>query len=100
VEEANNGREALQKIFKDKPDIILLDGMMPDMDGFQTYERLKENPQMQDIPIIFCSATHIKELKERGLKVDEYLEKPYQIEELYQKIKKIIKIKNLLPNSD
>lgn len=86
VEEAGNGREALDKINKSKPDIILLDAVMPVMSGFETYCCLKRNPKTSDIPIIFCTATRASDIKSGKIKVDDYLIKPFLIEELYKKI--------------
>ena len=93
VEQAGNGKEALEKIKINKPDIIILDCIMPVMDGFETFVNLKRNPDTQDISIMFCSATHIEEAKNRGLKADGYIEKPFIIEDLLKKINEIIKAK-------
>lgn len=93
VNEASNGQEALAMISGNKLDIILLDGTMPVMDGFEVCRRLRENPKTRDIPIIFCSATHIAEAKERRIKVDDYLEKPFSVETLCKKIHRILKDK-------
>jgi two-component system alkaline phosphatase synthesis response regulator PhoP len=90
VEEACNGKEGLEKIKKNKPDIIILDGIMPVMDGIQTCRILKGNPETRKIPVIFCSATHIKSIKESKIKADEYIEKPFSFEVLYEKIMKAI----------
>jgi two-component system, OmpR family, alkaline phosphatase synthesis response regulator PhoP len=56
VATVNNGMEALERVMSDRPDVILLDWMMPDMDGFETCKRLKANPATQDIPVIFLTA--------------------------------------------
>jgi DNA-binding response OmpR family regulator len=92
VEEAGNGREALEKIAEDKPDIILLDAMMPIMDGFKTCRRLRANPDTRNIPIIFCTGTHIDKVKEGKIKVDDYMEKPLSIDKLCKKIDKILEL--------
>ena len=52
----NNGVEALERVGVDRPDAILLDWMMPDMDGFETCLRLKADPATRDIPVIFLTA--------------------------------------------
>jgi len=52
----NNGIEALARVATDRPDVILLDWMMPDMDGFETCKRLKADPGTKDIPVIFLTA--------------------------------------------
>ena len=53
---ANNGMEALQAVEKESPDLILLDIMMPGMNGYEVAEKLKTDPQTQEIPIIFLTA--------------------------------------------
>ena len=53
---ANNGREAIEKVAEAQPDVILLDWMMPEMDGFETCRHLKSDPATQAIPIIFLTA--------------------------------------------
>ena len=50
---ANNGRQALEQVDKEHPDLVLLDVMMPDLSGFEVAQRLKSNPDTADIPIIF-----------------------------------------------
>ena len=56
VSTVNNGVEALDRVAVDRPDAILLDWMMPDMDGFETCTRLKADPATRDIPVIFLTA--------------------------------------------
>lgn len=53
---ANNGRQALEQVDKERPDLLLLDVMMPDLSGFEVAQRLKSNPDTADIPIIFLTA--------------------------------------------
>ena len=53
---ANNGHQALEQVENEKPDLILLDVMMPDMSGFEVAQKLKSNPSTSDIPIIFLTA--------------------------------------------
>jgi CheY-like chemotaxis protein len=56
VTTAENGVEALSRVAIDRPDVILLDWMMPEMDGFETCTRLKADPATRDIPVIFLTA--------------------------------------------
>ena len=56
VATVNNGAEALEYVATTRPDVILLDWMMPDMDGFETCKRLKGDPATRDIPVIFLTA--------------------------------------------
>jgi len=96
VEEAKNGKEALEKVFKDKPDIILLDCNMPVMGGFETYRKLKENRETQNIPIIFCAAGDITEISKRKIEVNDYIRKPFSVDELLTKIYKNLKFRSPL----
>src|SRR3972149_12333059 len=80
VTEAYDGIEALEKISLDKPDLILLDLMMPRLDGHSLNLKLKENPEMAGIPVIVMTGRgHLKELLNISgqLSVKAYLEKPF-----------------------
>ena len=94
VEKAKNGKEALKKIGENKPDLIILDYIMPVMNGFETCRRLKNNPITQNIPIILCTATHIKEAEGKQIKIDDYIEKPFTLEKICKKIYKILEKKH------
>ena len=59
VQQAANGREALERLQESKPDLILLDLMMPEMDGFQVVASLQENPTWRDIPVIVITALEL-----------------------------------------
>ncbi|MBU0573200.1 MAG: response regulator [Candidatus Margulisiibacteriota bacterium] len=90
---APNGAVALEKISKEKPDLIILDVMMPDMDGFEVLKRLKANDIDSKIPVIMLSvAASIPEI-EKGIKAgaSAYLAKPYEANELLRTIKKVLK---------
>ena len=91
VEYARDGSEALQKVAQRTPNIIILDFTMPDMDGLQVCERLRENPGTQDIPIIFLSAqTHIAEvIRYIPGAVIEYIEKPCDVAYLLSRVNKL-----------
>ncbi len=87
-EEANNGKEALDKISQNRPDVIILDVAMPVMDGIETCKRLRENPDTQDIPIIFLSAhRHVEQMISGipGPKI-KCIEKPCNIKYLSEQI--------------
>ena len=81
---AQNGLQALDIVKAMPPDLILLDIMMPEMDGFETCKRLKENPETEDIPVIFLTAKVEMEDIIKGFKVGavDYLTKPFNMEEL------------------
>ena len=89
-----NGTLALQVAEKEKPDLILLDIMMPDMDGYEVCRRIKANPFLSDIPIIFISALNetndvVKALKSGG---DDYVTKPFQAEEVTARVNTHVKL--------
>src|SRR5688572_25867358 len=69
VTTAYNGLEALNAVKQDKPDLILLDVMMPDMDGIEVCQRLQTNEETRSIPVIFITARTSKEGKLEGLGV-------------------------------
>ena len=63
IVEAGNGREALQKVEKENPDIVLLDIMLPDIDGFAVCERIRSDPKRQGLPVLMLTA--LKDLEDR-----------------------------------
>jgi DNA-binding response OmpR family regulator len=85
---AQNGQEALEQLALALPDIILLDIMMPGMDGFETCHHIKQIPSAQHIPIIFMTALSETENKVKGLKLGavDYITKPFQHEEVLARI--------------
>jgi CheY-like chemotaxis protein len=88
VAEAENGMQALMLVKREKPDIVLLDIMMPDIDGFEVCRRLKLDPETGSIPIVFISARTGKEHIEQGLSLgaDGYVTKPFDPATLLDKI--------------
>ncbi|MCP4652034.1 MAG: response regulator [Candidatus Omnitrophica bacterium] len=91
VEEASGGREALTKVSKSKPDIILLDINMPDLDGFEVHRRLKSKETTKNIPVIFCTAMRIPDIiNSVKSSSDDYIRKPFRSEELHQKIEEVL----------
>ena len=85
IEQATNGKEALECIRKNRPDLIILDVMMPEMNGFDVAAILKNDPQTMDIPIIILS---IVQDKARGFRigVDRYLTKPIDTAQLFTEV--------------
>ncbi|NIN01602.1 MAG: response regulator, partial [candidate division Zixibacteria bacterium] len=81
---AKNGETALSIAHKAKPSLILLDIMMPGMDGYEVCRRLKADPETQDIPVIFLSALDDTKDKVKGLDLGavDYVSKPFQAEEV------------------
>lgn len=85
----NNGELALRSAQTDAPELILLDIRMPDMDGFAVCRRLKENPRLKDIPVIFISAATDLEEKVKAFQAGgvDYITKPFQREEVVARVK-------------
>lgn len=85
---ATGGVEALEKVAAESPDLILLDIMMPDMDGYEVLRRLKADPAAQDIPVIFLTALHNPEDIVKGFKLgaSDYVSKPFNHEELITRV--------------
>ena len=99
VVRAFNGKEGIEVAEKEQPDIIILDALMPIMNGFEACEYLKKNPQTQDIPIIFLSANYTDdEHRITGLELgaDDYVLKPFNAKELIAKINTILKRKEVV----
>ncbi|MEO0795788.1 MAG: hybrid sensor histidine kinase/response regulator [Verrucomicrobiota bacterium] len=94
---AYNGQECLDIVEKTPPDLILLDVMMPEMDGIETCERLKENEETETIPVIFITAKSSKEGKLEGLGVGavDYITKPIDLEETLARVKTQLRIQEI-----
>jgi CheY-like chemotaxis protein len=91
-----NGQKCLQ-LLKDNiiPDIILLDIMMPQMSGWEVFDRIKENPSWKTIPIVFLTARTDRIAKNAGSFLGEdYIEKPFDIADLKKRIEKVFQNKN------
>jgi len=85
---STNGKDALKKILQN-PDLIVLDIMMPGMDGFELYQQIKSNKSSQDIPIIFLTAKsgETDEIKGLDLGASDYIQKPISPKKLIARIK-------------
>jgi two-component system sensor histidine kinase/response regulator len=88
VSTANNGLEALEQVKTHKPDLILLDLMMPDMDGIEVCQRLQASSETRSIPVIFVTARTTKESKLEGLAVGavDYITKPIDLDETVARV--------------
>lgn len=89
VIEAVDGEEALQKIKESQPDLILLDIMLPKMDGYEVCRILKEDPETKSIPVVMLTAKGQEEDRNRGLEcgVDAYMTKPFSPLKLLTEVK-------------
>ena len=85
---ATDGETAIEQAEYAQPDLILLDVMMPGIDGFETCQQLKQNPQTADIPVIFMTALSDTTDKVKGLKIGavDYITKPFQQEEVITRV--------------
>jgi len=86
---ANGGREGLELVRKELPDLVLLDLMMPDMDGWDVYHQIKSDELTRDIPVIVITAKAQNIDKVLGLrvaKVEDYIAKPFSPQELLDRI--------------
>ena len=97
VSVAIDGENALEQIQYYKPELILLDVMMPGIDGYQTCQRIKSNPDTFDIPIIFMTALSDTEHKVRGFALGavDYITKPFQREEVLARVRVQLQLRNL-----
>jgi len=97
VATAFSGREALDLVAADKPDLILLDVMMPDMDGIEVCQRLQADPETKIIPVIFITARTSKEGKIEGLGVGavDYITKPIDLDETLARVQTQLRFVNM-----
>ncbi len=93
VESASNGPEGLAAAQRLSPDMVILDLMLPEMDGLEVCRRLRTNPTTQDIPILMLTAKDEVSDRVAGLKMgaDDYLVKPFSFEELLERIRAILR---------
>lgn len=87
---ATNGKSGLEMADKMKPDLIILDVMLPEMNGFEVARAVRNNPAINTIPIIMLSVKTNQEDVEAGYRAgaNEYISKPFSLEELVKKVKK------------
>jgi DNA-binding response OmpR family regulator len=87
---ASDGYQALEKVTKEMPDLVLLDIMMPDMDGFETLKKIRE---ISSVPVIFLSVKGEEHDRVRGLDLgaDDYITKPFSPRELVSRIKAVLR---------
>lgn len=98
VEGVREGQLGLQAIKEELPDIILLDLMMPDMDGWEIFQQIKNDEATMNIPIIVITAKAQTVDKVLGLeiaKVDDYISKPFRPHELVERVEKVLSEKEI-----
>jgi len=97
VIDATNGEDALEILEDEKVDLILLDIMMPDMDGYEVCSRLKNNSNTKDIPIIFITAKTDEDSIEKAYEIGgiDYVTKPFRPKELLARVKRELQLQEL-----
>lgn len=97
---AKSGAQALQFLQKAKPDLILLDIRMPEMDGYQTLDLIKSNPDTANIPVVFLTVDDQRESEIKGLKMGamDFITKPFEPGIMLSRIDKILQIEELRKN--
>jgi putative two-component system response regulator len=102
VLEADSGPKALKRVVESNPDLILLDVMMPGMDGFEVCRRLKEDEQTRLIPVVFITALNDKRSRIMGIEAggDDFLTKPFDRLELSARVKSLVRQKRLNEDLD
>lgn len=97
-ESCTSGVEALEKVKSFQPDIVLLDVMMPEMDGFEVCKRLKEDPLTAQIPVVMVTALSDMEDRVRGLEsgADDFITKPIDDVHLFARVKSLIRVKLMI----
>jgi two-component system, OmpR family, alkaline phosphatase synthesis response regulator PhoP len=91
---AANGEQAIEKAINEKPDLIVMDIMMPKLDGYETCKRLKEMPETKSIPILLLTAKGRDVDRQKGFDVgaDDYITKPFSPNKLINRVQEILGI--------
>lgn len=92
ISTAENGEQCLEKVAQKKPDLILLDIMLPALNGYQVCQELKKNPRFNDIPILLMSAKSEEEDKAKGKEAGAsgYITKPFDMSDMAQEIRRFL----------
>jgi putative two-component system response regulator len=98
IEAAGDGYEALEKVKKFNPDLIMLDVVMPGIDGFEVCRILKEDEKTRLIPIVMITALDSQQDRLRGLEsgVDDFISKPFNVYELLARVKNLLKLRSYI----
>lgn len=93
VIEAYDGREALEVIDRERPDLVILDVMMPELNGWDVLSCIRDDPELQDIPVIMLTALGQDSDEREGILrgADVYLTKPYEPQELVDLVQRLLR---------
>ncbi len=103
VATASNGKDAIMLARSKQPDLILLDILMPDMDGTEVAGKLREDPKTKDIPVMFLSCLFSKEFEKEKNNIAEgniFFAKPYDAEQLSTEIEKLLSKRSNVDNKE
>lgn len=102
VIEAYDGEEALEKAKTEKPDLILLDVMMPKLTGYEVCHKLREDKKTKNIPIIMITALHETDDRIQGIEAgaDDFISKPFNKAELLARVKSLLRMRQITSSSD
>ncbi|NET81882.1 MAG: hybrid sensor histidine kinase/response regulator [Moorea sp. SIO1F2] len=98
---AENGRVALEKIEISPPELVLLDVMMPEMDGFEVTKRIRSNPKLPFIPILLITAyDHPSVVQGLDMGADDFIRKPVEVDELLARVRSLLRLKDSVDERD
>ena len=94
---AKSGKQALNFLKKNRPDLILMDIFMPEMDGYETVEQIKLNPKTANIPVIFLTADNEHDSEVRGIKMGalDFITKPFDAQAMLGRIEKVLQMEDM-----
>ena len=94
---AVNGKEALARVASEKPDLVLLDVMMPGISGYDVCRKLREDPQTALLPVVLCTSLDPHQERVKGMEAgaDDFLNKPVNQPELFARVKSLLRVKSL-----
>jgi DNA-binding response OmpR family regulator len=97
VETALTGKEALDRVLEDTPDLLILDINMPEMDGYEVCQRIRENDDIQALPILMLTAYGGVNNVVQGLQMgaDDYVTKPFQTEEVLMRVRSLLRVRKI-----